>query len=173
MAFAYSLLFSSIPTYCPRYSNPYNSCLTVCVYRFEGGCGSNSAVRSLERDTSVVYFCIFPLPEALQNYAISKYLLSQCFVSHPWSITDQSRKAAIVADWLPFLFISNELKQACTSGHWSSNFLRWFTKAPNEHGKLVELEEAGPPSALREESFSHEPWVLSASEHKPSQHENL
>lgn len=112
----------SIPTYCPRYSNPHNSCLTVCVYRFEGDCGYNSAVRFLERDTSVVYFCIFPLPEA-QHKLFYQYLLNQCFVNHPWSITDQSQKATIMADWLPFLFISNKLKQACTSGHRSLNFL--------------------------------------------------
>lgn len=51
------------------------------------------------------------------NYPISKYLLNQCFVNHPWLIADQNRKAAIAAAWLPFLFISNELKQACMSGH--------------------------------------------------------
>lgn len=69
-------------------------------------------------------FVSFPSLKLCTNYPISKYLLNQCFVDHPWSITDQSRKAAIVADWLPFLFISNELKQAWMSGHQSSDFLR-------------------------------------------------
>lgn len=50
---------------------PDQSCLTVCVSCSEDGRGSNSAVRSLERDTSFVYFCIFPLLGAHTNCIVS------------------------------------------------------------------------------------------------------
>lgn len=65
-----------IPFHCPRNSSPHNSCHIVCVCRLEDGCGSNSAVRSLERHSS----CLFLYLSSPRNLARTILSVSICWI---------------------------------------------------------------------------------------------
>lgn len=143
--FAYWLLFSFNPTYCPRNSNSHTICPIVFSCHFEDGVDLIQ-LQGLWRDTDFAYFVSSPSLQLGTKCILSKYLLKECFESHSWWITYQSFKATktvlwkyIMADGLPYIHayihISNELNKFIWVvikswdfwGHWHMNVESWLS----------------------------------------------